>query len=626
VAEHLITTGGRTFRVSTTGEDSDDIDAYLIWLCENRGQPATIAALSRQQVAAQIGRRTIPADFPEADVVIGDDGRQGGGRTRGWLQETVQAWQEGQAAEPGHAEAADGDIGQPTTGSAPANSDSAAGDDTTTSWASMQRQWTGAETGADHMVAILSSRGAITPSGIPLTRGPLPSAADLARFVWHRWPARPAAKGSKGPGAIPQIWITAPALQAVGMTPPKNALERSDDLSPVLGKLFDCQITSARAGWFTAAFRSPTGDAESRRVHLVLLPFLWLDAADQRPKDEGLAGTRGTETELPDDEDQAVELLGRRIAWLTGISEGVLPAARPASIGAALLDAVRRRGRVTRRLEACPVPDTVDAETARLDPNLESWKNMPHSAKGDSVDVEVDQRAAYLASAGQVELGYGVPQEVAKPDPAVFEERPPFGLWRVTTPPANGLDGLSTALPLPHEHMSWDEPRTFWATTRAVEQLLAPAREGGAGIGVSELALSGAWVWPQHSRLLRGWADILRAKLAEATGEGRKDYEDLIKNIYKAFIGRMASSQWPPGQRHYQQPVWVATIHADTRARAMRYAAGIAEAHGLYPIAARDIDTFIYRLDAKLDPAALLEEKTSGNGKYRIKKIRTSED
>jgi hypothetical protein len=37
VAEHLITTGGRTFRVSTTGEDSDDIDAYLIWLCENRG-------------------------------------------------------------------------------------------------------------------------------------------------------------------------------------------------------------------------------------------------------------------------------------------------------------------------------------------------------------------------------------------------------------------------------------------------------------------------------------------------------------------------------------------------------------------------------------------------------------
>jgi hypothetical protein len=250
---------------------------------------------------------------------------------------------------------------------------------------------------------------------------------------------------------------------------------------------------------------------------------------------------------------------------------------------------------------------------------------MPHTAKADSIDVEVDQRAAYLASAGQVELGYGVPQELTKVDPVVFEERPPFGLWRITTPPAAQLDGLGPQLPLPHQHMDWNEPATFWATTRAVEHLLAPTADGGAGLGVAELQLSGAWVWPQHSRLLRGWADILRGKLLEATTEGRKDYEDLVKNIYKAFIGRMASSQWPPGQRHYQQPVWAATIHADTRWRAMRYAATIAAEHGIYPIAARDIDTFIYRIDGQLNPETVLEEKSADNGKYRIKKIRTGE-
>ncbi len=111
----------------------------------------------------------------------------------------------------------------------------------------------------------------------------------------------------------------------------------------------------------------------------------------------------------------------------------MLPAARPASIGAALLDSVRARARDKKRVEACPLPDTLHAETPRLDPNLEAWKNMPHNAKGDSVDVEVDQRAAYLASAGQVDLGYGVPVEMEKVDPEVFVERNPFGLWRITT-------------------------------------------------------------------------------------------------------------------------------------------------------------------------------------------------
>ncbi|MCV7256784.1 hypothetical protein H7J86_31870 [Mycobacterium hackensackense] len=630
MAEHLITSGGKTYRVSADGHDGADIDGIIEWLCQFHGEPTTLNALSRPQVLSRIGRSSIPSDFPEPGVVIGDEGRQSGGRTRGWLPQAVQQWEDGASA---RLAAAASQSERPASEASSESSASEATDEADAGgqnedageWVPGQRQWSDTPASGDRMVAILSSRGAISPSGLPLTRGPLPTAADLARFVWHRWPSKPDARGARGAAAHPQIWITAPALQAAGMTPPKKAIERSEDLSATIAALFDCEITSARAGWFTAAFRSPKGDGESRRVHLVLLPFLWLDPSPQRPKDEGLAGTRDTETELPDDEDQAVETLGRRIAWLTSISEGVLPAARPASIGAALLDSVRARARTQKRIEACPLPDTLHAETPRLDPNLEAWKNMPHNAKGDAVDVEVDQRAAYLASAGQVDLGYGVPVEMSKVDPEVFTERNPFGLWRITTPPAGMLDGLTQKLPLPHEHMHWTESSTFWATTLAVNHLMEPVSEGGAGLGLSELQFSRAWVWPQKSRLLRGWADILRSRLMEAIAEGHKDQEDLIKNIYKSFIGRMAGSQHPAGQRHYQQPAWAAAIHADTRRRALRYATSIATEQGIYPIAARDIDTFVYRLPSEVDPYEVLEEKSTDNGKYRVKVINSGQ-
>lgn len=622
MGEHLITTGGRTYRVTAGGEDDTaDVDAIVAWLCESYGQPASVAALSRQQVLARIGRSAIPAGFPEPDVVIGDAGREAGGYTRGWLAATVQAWQDDRI----EADAAAQAVNEPTEPAAAATVASGADTD---AWKIGARRWTGVGDTADKWVHILTSRGAVKPSGVVTAYEPL-DARWLGGFVWKHWPHKPQ--------RTPQLWITAPALSAAGMSPPKRPPATSADLSDAVAKVFGCEVTTAKAGWFTAVFRAPddaAGGGEARRVHLVLLPFLWLDPASQRPSDRGMAGTVGTATELPDDEDAAVAILAERIAWLSEFHrECLLPAARPASVGASLLDAVRRGGRTYRRIEACPVPDTVIAETPRLDPDLENWKNMPHTAKGDTVDVEVDQRAAFLASASLVELGYGVPVERPKADPAAFaEKQPPFGLWRVTTPPGASLDGLSRRLPLPHGHMAWEAPATFWATTRAVQHLLAPVDDGGAGLSVSELDITGAWVWPQKSRqLLRPWAELLRDKLVEAQTADRQDRIDIIKNIYKAFLGRMAGSKHPPGQRHYQQPVWAATIHADTRWRALRYATRTASAHGLYPIAARDIDTFVYRVPADLDPDAVLTEppdpKTSRyrNGSYRVKKIRAGE-
>lgn len=621
--EHLIITGGRMYRIPAGDED---MDAALAWWVESRGEPAAVTALSRQQVFARIRRSAIPAGFPEPDVVIGDTDRDSGGFVRGWLPATVQTWQDehGETASAATA-VADEPAGQAVepTGAGPTTSDDDDG-----AWRIGARRWTGVGDRADKFVRILTSRGAVTPSGVVSARVPL-DASLLGQYVWKHWPHKPA--------QTPQLWITAPALAAAGMSPPKREPTTSADVSDAVATTFGCEVTSATAGWFTAMFRDPDGGGEARRVHLVVLPFRWLDPASQRPNDEGMAGTRGAVSELPDDEsdeDAAVAVLGERIAWLAALpikskahesEPPLLPAARPASLGAALLDVVRRRSRSPQRIEACPVPDTVAAETPRLDPDLENWKNMPHTAKGDAVDVEVDQRAAFLASTGQVELGYGTPVELRKVDPAVFADKPPFGLWRVTTPPGASLDGLSRLLPLPHAYMAWESAATFWATTRAVQHLLAPVDDGGAGLSIAELAIDGAWVWPGHARQLRNWADLLRDGLAAAQAADDQFQTDLLKNVYKSFLGRMAGSQHPPGQRHYQQPVWVATIHADTRWRAMRYATATAATHGLYPIAARDIDTFVYRIPVDMNPAVLSEESIA-NGKYRVKKIRAGDN
>lgn len=98
MGEHWITTGGRTYRVSVTGEDGADIDGIIEWLCTDHGAPAAITALSRQQVLARIDKSAIPVGFPEPDVVIGDATRDAGGYVRGWLTATVQAWEEAQSA------------------------------------------------------------------------------------------------------------------------------------------------------------------------------------------------------------------------------------------------------------------------------------------------------------------------------------------------------------------------------------------------------------------------------------------------------------------------------------------------------------------------------------------------
>lgn len=467
------------------------------------------------------------------------------------------------------------------------------------------RQWTDTPIVADGRVAIITSRGIVKPSGAVIA-GPMPSSDALHKFlVWH-WGPKPKEQ--------PQVWFTYEALTGVGV--PMDNLP--DDLPGLVAETFQCEVTWSQSGWFTCRFTDHDGN--NRKAQIVLAPLLYLDPPPQRPGDMGVAGVEGTPTELPEDESEAVKILADRIAWLAGIGDaGLVPASRWATVGAQLLDRKRQSGRA-KQIEACPLPTEVTVEAGGdLEPTLPvKWDNRPHRGRGDALDVQVDQRAAYLASAGQVELGFGKPKELRKIKVDVFhEQRPPFGLWRLNLPPAEQIDGMTTKLPLPHPHMSWTEPTTLWVTTRSIQHLTAPVEAGGAGLAVEELDITTAWVWPEQSRLLRGWADALRVKLHEAREADRLDYQQMIKAIYTTYLGRMASDKWAPYQRQHQQPAWYAAIRADTRFRALRYAAGIAAEHGLYPIAA-ELDAWIYRLPAGTDPA-ILDEGSTANGKYRIK-------
>lgn len=607
-AQHYITTGGTTYRIA---EGIADVDAMIEYMITDKViSSGPFQALSRQQVLARIGRSALPTNFPPEDVVIGDPDRDSGGYIRGWLESTVTAYQDQELAAVNTEPAAE----SPSTGTA---EDAAAETEAVqveatpeppqaANWPPKSRQWTDVSQAIDQRIAIVTSRGIVMPSGVVLA-GPLPDAASLEKFVRWRWDTKPK--------DLPQVWVTYEALVALGVP---IAYEDGVDLRAFVRKTFDCEVSWGQSGWFTCKFAA--AGREQRTVHLVLMPFLFTDPATQRPGDMGLAGWQGTQTELPDDETEAVHLLAERMAWLAemGGKTPLAPAARWATVGANLLDDIRNRGRA-KPIEPCPLPTQVAVESGgQLEPAVPpKWDHAPHRALGDRIVAKVDQRAAYLASAGQIELGYGTPKEVHKINVDIFNESAtPFGLWRITVQAGQDIDGMTKRLPLPHPAMRWEEATKFWITTRGIKHLIAPVEVGGAGLSVPELEIDAAWVWPEQGRLLRTWADVLRVKLKEAREQDRRDHEEIIKGIYTAYLGRAGSDKWMPSQRHHQQPAWYAAIRADTRWRAHRYARMILNNHNLYPVSA-ELDAWHYWLPAGTDPA-ILTEPSADNGKYRV--------
>ncbi|WP_139809251.1 hypothetical protein [Mycobacterium avium] len=603
MSTYLITEDGRRWLL----EHGDDVDDVVAFLTETRASHASspMIALSRQQVVARIGRG-IPTDFPDPDVLIGDPDQ---GATRGWWEATVQRWL-GQATEPAAAASTATELATEDEQASPG-------------WPRRSRQWEDVDfSAADRRVLIATSQGIVTPAGLVISR-PLGRASDLAKLAANfQWAHKP-------DDCAPQIWITPEALDAIGF--PIDGLVE-DTLAATVGTFFDATVKYHKSGFFTCQWPA-VDDSEGRHeVDVVLMPFTHLDPSPSRPEDRGVIGIAGTHTELPDDEIEAAHLLADRIEWLYSI-EGALPAPRWSRVGLQIAEAWMKRARPKPKnsrtappLLPCPLPAEIAPNGRFASPwwNPDSWRRR-HRALGDGLDVEVDQQAAYLPSAEGIYLGYGKPAWM-RPDPSVFnQQRPPFGVFKLSAPAGDELDGLHRRLPIPHPGMSWKKPSTFWATTVDVQQLIAPTENGGAGIAVAELQIEAAWVWPEQHQWLKGWAGALRAKLAAARLEGRADYEEMIKAIYTSYLGRLAAvgaGAWKYPYLHHQQPAWYAAIEGLTRWRALRYATRIAREHDLYPNECL-ADAWFYRIPADADPSVLedplRDDGTRANGSYRIK-------
>ena len=453
----------------------------------------------------------------------------------------------------------------------------------------------------------------------------------IHKYIWKYWKFKPI--------QVPQLWITTSALLSLGMNSTSESLINSADISVEIATVFNCRVISSQAGWFTTIFYNSHSINEIRQIYLVLLPFRWLDRIRQRPNDEAIFGIRNTISELVNDEyseEIAVAELSYRISWLADLpvvtdihkkESPLLPTSRVSSIGASLFDLTLLRKRSFNYLKSFSMSDIPFSNNLSLDPDLNYWRKEVKYIKNNYIDVEVDQRAAFLASSGHLLLGYGIPNQTNSNLEFLLRcKQLPFGLWYVTLPPGNLLNGLSTSLPLPHQRMLWNSFSTFWLTTRALQHLFSPVCYGGAGLSIKDLVIRKAFLWPKQATILRGWTEILRQRLAKSHSNCNQFQVDFLKIIYKSFLGRMSSSFHPPKRRYYQQLAWVSSIRADTRWRALRYATSIANTYGLYPIAAYNIDSFLYRIPINLNPFVLNESPNSNtglyrNGSYRIKHL-----
>ncbi|MUL61006.1 hypothetical protein B5P44_00200 [Mycobacterium sp. CBMA 213] len=628
----LITPKG-TFRVRDTVEADDVICLMMEMLSDPVDEP--LVAMSRQQVAVKLGRG-IPADFPQGGDVVTGDPRQGG--TRGWWESTVQRYLDPDRATPDGEEddtpadaETDADTATPTPGY-PTLIDPNA-------WPAKSRQWDDVDfSGADHRVLLVTAKGIVTPSGL-VKSAPLSSPGRVGEIVCRRqWSTPPG-------GADPQLWMFPEALEAIGFP---LVGQTKDGLPAYISEFFGCKVKYNLAGWYSCEFDGAVYGGQTRTADLVMLPYLGLDPSSSRPKDRGVAGIQGTATEYPDDPDEAAHVLGDRIAWLNSI-EGAVPASRWSQVGAHLakakMDKARPKPKNTEgkppALKPCPLPAQISSTGKLPDPWWGSEgveiltddegvrqgvrvKKPPHRSRDKMIDVEMDQQAAYLPSAG-IYLGYGEPFFIPDPDPAEFDKpQPHFGMHLLTTPPGRELD-LNPKLPLPHPQMKWDEQATWWANTTDIRQMTAPVEGGGAGIACPELQIEMSYVWPEQHQWLSGFVKELRSLRIEAELAGRLDYQQMIKAIYTSFLGRLEAvgdGAWKYPLLHLQQPAWYGAMQSETRFRSMRYATRIGREHGIYPVGWW-VDAWFYRVPADFD-LKLLEEPcndkgTLDNGKYRIK-------
>ena len=490
---------------------------------------------------------------------------------------------------------------------------------------------------ADGHAIIVTAAGTYTPSGQTLT-GPVDSVEKLDKLI--RW-------ATLTPVGVPaQIWVVGiDACEMLGWVIDPGSEDDVDDmevlrtraaeeLTGVLAASLNPMLTT---GWELrgdpghVVHLSRTTGKFTSMVDIVIEPYVWTYwnkdfGWGNRVGDMGILGSPTAGTYLPDDDLSAARELGRRLAWCAQ-HLGVLPGPTPARTGAAVVDKIKRErtrsGKGIVVTTAGPVPPLDGQHRGDLEPAL-GWTRVPERAELDdtSVLVSIDQRAAYLASAGMLDFGYGKPRHLRADAAraAAAETKTPFGLWHVTLPAANTL-ALPEKMPLPHPHMLDDQPVQTWVTSISLDALCASVADGGIGAELDELDITEAWVYPEQGRALDKWAKILREarKVAVDTDDGAM--KRFLGACYKGYIGRMVNpDMWTAKQmQHHHQPLWRAAIIAHCRGR--RVAMRLARETGRWPL--RTVtDSWVYPVPEGLDIA----DDSDALGKMTLEKHATLTD
>lgn len=464
---------------------------------------------------------------------------------------------------------------------------------------------------ADGHAIIVTAEATYTPSGTRLT-GPVDSIEKLDRLL--HWAAL------TPHGLTAQVWFVGiDSCAQLGWTIDPGSEDDVDDLEQ-LRQRAATELTQAiaatlppliAAGWelrgdpgYVIHLIRKVGTA-TQMVDLVLEPYVWTYwnkdfGWGNRVGDMGILGNPTAGTYLPDDDLPAARELGRRLAWAVKHLD-TLPGPTPARTGAAILDKIRRERLRTGKgivvTAGGPIPPIDGAPRGDFEPAA-GWSRIPDDddLDGATALVTIDQRAAYLASAGMLSFGYGRVRNLlgAEAAAAAAVDKPAFGIWRVTLPAAAQY-ALPEKLPLPHPAMLDDQPVQTWITTVSLDGLCTPIADGGMGLDVDDLDVTEAWVYEEQGRTLDKWAKVLREARTVAVDTDDVAMKRFLGACYKGYVGRMVNpDMWTASRmQHHHQPLWRAAIMAHCRWRGRRVAMRIARETGRWPIRTMT-DSWVY--------------------------------
>lgn len=503
----------------------------------------------------------------------------------------------------------------------------------------------GLDPAAGVRAVLINAAGSFTAAGESLT-GPVDSPTKFGQLLDWFIGSRGGLNPLGGPG---QAWVVgAAACQGLGWWPAQITEADSRLSAEALQEFLAAVVASlAGTGWeLLGAREAKKPEKLSPQLLLVKHVTISKDAAGRKvnrrerrmvqlvlePFAEYITGRSeiGLCEDLPEDDEAATGELGRRIVWLTQ-QLGVLPAVPAATTGQRLADVLYKSSQanggavpqgpgVLPGLDIGPGDEGAGAVgPGELEPAAHWGRPRIDAAEiPDECDlVLLDQQAAYLATAGSIELGFGeithlssAAEIAALLAPAWNDEQEgkkpkwPFGVFLAVLPAGERLAQLPTNLPLPHPLQAYGHDVTAWITGESVKGMLAPVQQGGAGLSLDDLAITEAYVFADTRRFLDDWTGRLRTARAAAIADGDDACKRYLGAIYKQYVGRLGTDKWAPSKMVHYQPIWRASIIAHCRWRARRQAMTISAqqqaaaqqvsapspwqaqvaAHGLWPI------------------------------------------